>query len=92
MSDPRGTRRWRTVSKAWLAQHDEPFCVMCGTEENLSVDHIKPYSKFPELFWEPDNWQVMCMTHNIQKGNKTTEQPTDWINPRWLEFERSKTR
>ena len=86
-TDPRFTRKWKEQSKAFIAQSDG-VCVVCGTEENLSVDHIQPYSLRPDLFWEPSNWQVMCMTHNGQKSNKTTGQLTDWVNPRWLEWER----
>lgn len=84
--DPRSTRRWKTVSKLFIEQ-EGTGCVVCGTYENLSVDHIQPYSLYPELFWEESNWQVMCRGHNGQKSNKVEGQTTDYINPVWIAWE-----
>lgn len=35
-------------------------CVECGSEENLQVDHIKPFSLFPELRFSYDNARTLC--------------------------------
>jgi len=35
-------------------------CVLCESEERLEVDHIKPYSQFPELRLDIENARVLC--------------------------------
>ena len=45
-------------------------CLCCGTQENISVDHIKPFSRFKELALVFDNLQPLCKTCNSSKGNK----------------------
>ncbi len=35
-------------------------CCLCGSTEKLTVDHIKPRSVFPELFYEVSNGRVLC--------------------------------
>lgn len=86
LADLRFTARWKKESKAFIELN--PECVICGTDENLSVDHIQPYSKRPDLFWDIENWQVMCKTHNTQKGDRVTGQVNDWINKRWIDWEK----
>lgn len=36
--------------------------------ENLTVDHIKPRSAFPEMVFLLSNLQLLCAWHNKQKG------------------------
>lgn len=48
-------KKWR---KAVLARDGE--CIFCGEEENLQVDHIKPFAYFPELRFEVSNGRVLC--------------------------------
>lgn len=52
------------------------------------VDHIEQHRDDPELFWDANNWQVLCATpcHNQIKrqhdmSGKTTE--------RWFDYLRS---
>ena len=45
-------------------------CLCCGSEEHIAVDHIKPYSRFPELCIEFDNLQPLCRSCNSSKGNR----------------------
>ena len=35
-------------------------CVLCGSTENLNVDHIKPYSLYPKLRYIISNGRVLC--------------------------------
>lgn len=84
MTDPRSTRRWKTLAKAIIER--DKVCAVCGTEDNLSVDHIVPISKDGPV-WDEDNLITMCMTHNRQKSNNTEGQTTDWINPLWIQWE-----
>ena len=43
-------------------------CVYCKTSDNLSLDHIKPVSLGGDNSF--NNLQVLCMTHNLSKGNR----------------------
>lgn len=43
-------------------------CVSCGTNKDLSCDHIVPESKGGET--ELDNLQTMCRSCNSSKGSK----------------------
>lgn len=44
-------------------------CQHCGDKENLTIDHIKPYSKGG--LTEFGNLQVLCRSCNSRKGAKT---------------------
>lgn len=59
--------------KAFLEYGQE--CVVCGATKNLTVDHIKPLRKHPELAREMSNLQVMCRLCNRGKG---AWDETDW--------------
>jgi len=48
-------------------------CCLCGSTDQLHVDHIKPRSLYPALELEPDNMQVLCKSCNIAKSNRDTE-------------------
>jgi len=50
-------------------------CVVCGATKNLTVDHIKPLRKYPELAKDITNLQVMCRLCNRGKG---AWDQTDW--------------
>lgn len=50
-------------------------CELCGREDRLHVDHIKPRSKYPELELEPSNLQVLCDMCNLGKSNRDE---SDW--------------
>jgi hypothetical protein len=43
-------------------------CVSCGSNKNLTIDHIKPYSKGGET--KEYNLQVLCKSCNSKKGCK----------------------
>lgn len=46
------------------------ICVKCGSTTNLSVDHIKPRSKFPFKALDKSNLQILCRRCNSSKGNR----------------------
>jgi 5-methylcytosine-specific restriction endonuclease McrA len=54
-------------------------CQCCGATRydgvQMHVDHIKPYSKYPELGLDENNLQVLCELCNIGKGNSDCR---DW--------------
>ena len=48
-------------------KRDGGACTLCGSKQNLHFDHILPYSKGGTSD-SPENIQLLCMKHNIQKG------------------------
>lgn len=86
VSDPRSTRRWKELA-ARIIERDG-VCSVCGSDENLSVDHVVPISKGGAV-WDEDNLVTMCMTHNREKSNNTTGQVNTYINPLWLGWEKA---
>ena len=49
---------------------NELKCNFCGNNNDLSVDHIKPRSRYPELALDIENTQILCRSCNSAKGNK----------------------
>lgn len=53
----------RKVYKQWrltVLQRDNYRCILCGCDENLQVDHIKPYAYYPEFRYDISNGRVLC--------------------------------
>lgn len=48
-------RIWRS-----LVKERDKKCVQCGSGEDLQVDHIKSFSKYPELRFDVSNGRVLC--------------------------------
>ena len=67
-------REWRASRRAeWLA---DKSCVICGTTEDLQVDHIDPSQKVDHNVWswslarreeELAKCQVLCWPHHKEK-------------------------
>lgn len=61
------SRRWiRPELRAAVYERDGHRCLHCGTTENLSLDHIHPYSLGGEDTL--DNLQTLCRSCNSRKG------------------------
>ena len=62
---------WRLVREK-VIQEQGRACQNCGckilNDYYLTVDHIKPRSKFPELALDKSNLQVLCRKCNSSKG------------------------
>lgn len=58
---------WRNA----VLRRDNYACVMCGDDRRskLQVDHIKPFSLFPELRFAIDNGRTLC--EECHKKTKT---------------------
>lgn len=68
-------KRWLELRYKAILLHGKT-CACCGKKSNdVHVDHIKPKSKYPELSYNLDNLQILCMECNIGKSN-TDE--SDW--------------
>lgn len=51
-----------------IFKRDSFKCGSCGSEENLQIDHIVPFSKGGLTTIK--NLQTLCKTCNVSKGNK----------------------
>lgn len=62
---------WRLIREQ-VIQERKHVCQKCGhqikSDYDLTVDHIKPRSKFPELALDKSNLQIMCRRCNSAKG------------------------
>lgn len=70
------TSEWRKLKKKHLKENN--YCVWCGSNNDLSVDHIIPPRGNTDLFFNENNLQTLCKnchriktTQEIQK-RKTT--------------------
>jgi HNH endonuclease len=57
----------RVAHAVWL--RDNGRCVICGSTENLHLDHIIPYSRGGSST-DPNNIQLLCGKHNLEKGDR----------------------
>lgn len=66
---PREGQRRKPIPQ-WMRdlvyERDEHSCVSCGAVENLSLDHVYPWSLGGED--EPENLQTLCRSCNSSKG------------------------
>lgn len=60
------SRRWRKASKAHKAEF--PLCAECerqGRVTAVAITHHKvPHNGNYELFWDPANWESICVEHH----------------------------
>ena len=61
---------WKKVRSRTLKEH-ENICVKCYSETDITVDHIKPRSLYPELALDYSNTQILCRSCNSKKGVKS---------------------
>ena len=59
------TSRWRTLRRKHIEK--EPYCVRCGSELDLTVDHIQNADGIERLFFNENNLQTRCRTCHNQK-------------------------
>lgn len=61
--------RWRQARRQHLTAN--PLCVVClesgRAEPATDVDHIVPWRGNLSLFWDPANWQSLCVRCHAQK-------------------------
>ena len=55
---------WRRLRAAHLLTY--PACVVCGTTQDVTVDHIIPLVRGGQS--TPTNLQTLCRKHNSSKG------------------------
>ena len=70
-NDPRLSRKYKEVRLKKLAQ-DGWTCFYCGYEgKDMTIDHIIPVSKAPELAISIDNMVSCCKPCNSSKGSRS---------------------
>ena len=70
-NDPRLSRKYKEVRLKKLAQ-DGWTCFYCGYEgKDMTIDHIIPVSKAPELAIDITNMTSCCKTCNSKKGSRS---------------------
>lgn len=78
--------RWKAARAACL-DRDDHACVVCGSEDQLEVDHIIELAEDDLLAFELENLQTLCRPCHIEK---TRQKPglirNAWINPRFPEL------
>lgn len=55
----RTTKEYYDWRKSVL-ERDSYSCIWCSSKSELQVDHIKPFSKYPELRFTIDNGRTLC--------------------------------
>lgn len=58
--------KWRKA----VFKRDNYTCVKCGKKGNINADHIKPFSIFPELRFDINNGQTLCIECHKVKTRK----------------------
>jgi hypothetical protein len=79
---------WQAVSRL-VKERDDYTCQVCGSIDDLTVDHIIPLSKLTRDQWndglhlDPGNLRTLCRTCNGTKSAKTLVR-VSWINDQVL--------
>jgi len=67
-----GSPEWRLIRKDIIHEQGD-ICQECNNiikeDYDLTVDHIKPRSKYPKLALEKTNLRVLCRSCNSRKGS-----------------------
>lgn len=78
--------RWKAARLACL-ERDDHACVVCGSEEQLEVDHIIELHEDNSLAFELENLQTLCRAHHIEKTRaKPGVVRNTWVNPNYPEL------
>ncbi len=56
--------------REYILNRDNYRCQCCGSNNNLEIDHILPWSRGGKT--NSGNLQVLCRYHNRRKGNKVS--------------------
>lgn len=75
-------RKWREQIRPLVLEMYNHQCVVCGTTENPTVDHIIPKSKGGTD--DLENLRVMCKKHNTSKGARLGPVVNEWFNTKFL--------
>lgn len=78
-NDPR-YHAWRAA----VLEADGYRCVACGSEDDLTADHITAVDNGGDPF-DPANGRCLCRSCNSRKGNRDEHLiRLNWFNPKYL--------
>ena len=67
---------WRQVRSEVIREYGR-ICFECGVyiknSNDVTVDHIRPRSKYPDLALDKQNLRVLCRSCNSSKGDRDSE-------------------
>ncbi len=72
-SDGRKGRPWRRLREQVL--REEPLCQYCRTAASVTVDHVLPRSRYPELAHVRSNLVGACAWCQGSKGTRAAPRP-----------------
>ena len=76
--DIHNAKTWNKL-RYMVLKRDGGKCCLCGRGASdgvkLHIDHIKPASLYPELYYDPNNLQTLCDECNYGKSDGDS---TDW--------------
>lgn len=91
MTSNRNTRRQKRII-AELRERRDP-CWLCGEPIDyrltgsdpwaFSADHVKPWSKFPELREDPANYRASHLLCNQKRGNREAPPGLGLLSREW---------
>jgi len=59
-----------------VIKEGDRICSICRRlitqDDDLTIDHIRPISKYPDLAYAKNNLQILCRSCNSAKGNRET--------------------
>lgn len=75
LSNGKVARRWYKTRRQWFKENPAEgyTCYLCGVyvpKNEVTLDHIIPRSRRPDLRYELTNLAPACWTCNSQKGSK----------------------
>jgi thymidylate synthase (FAD) len=66
--------KWQNKYKNYLLKKFDEQCQHCYSTKNLQIDHIKNVSLYPELAFDLDNLQILCVDcHKSKSKDETTK-------------------
>lgn len=60
------------LSRRNIMKRDDSLCQYCGSNDNLTIDHVLPRSRNGKDTWE--NLVTACDDCNVKKGNRTPKE------------------
>ena len=91
--DPRNTKKYREL-RTKVLNRDGHVCMYCGSSEQLTIDHVLPVKKHPDMAMDVENMVIACKPCNSRKGARSqgaflAQMDTPLIFPSFLSPTRS---
>lgn len=74
----------RKLTREFVFTRDGHACVVCGSSENLEVDHVEPVRERPDLAFSVDNLQTLCASCHSKKSVEESNRIRKTV--RWIQI------